>query len=149
MIIIYFPQTIGLSAKEFAPIRKVRGWQESIRYISEQVPDAQFVLTTTYPLAAELAFYWNRKIPVYITGDSARRFTQHDLWPSINREAGHTALFVNDKPQLPPELDKAFSKCTSLKPVISEDQFGTALRTLYPALCTNYQIIDWPRPQFY
>jgi 4-amino-4-deoxy-L-arabinose transferase-like glycosyltransferase len=147
--ILFFPNTIGLSAKDVPTLRKMTGWREQVLEISKQAPNVDFIFTTSYPLAAQMAYSWPSPVNVYIAGSAGRRFNQHDLWPSINREAGHTGLYVASSAEWPADLQRAFEKCTRLQPVDAKDRYGTIVRILYPTVCENYQVIVWPIPQGY
>lgn len=148
MSVAYFPYTFGLGAGQ-DPFKKTRAWDEPVRALSAQAPPTDFILTSAYTLAGELAFYWPRRVPVYITGDTTRRFNQHDLWPSIDREAGRDGLYISVMPELPPQLTQAFRRCTPLRPVPAHAPDGTLLRTLYASVCEDYRPIMWPQPATY
>ena len=143
-----FSECFGLAGKQ-DPLRKLKYWSTPIHDIAAQVPDAQFVLTDTYRLAGELAFYWPERIAVYVTGNEERRFNQHDLWPSIDREAGRDGVYISQNANPPPQLEQAFEQCQPLAPVETTAADGTHVRTLYAYTCRGYQPIQWPIPQRY
>lgn len=145
MAAAYLPHVFGLPE----PFKDSKGWRQPIAHIGAQAPDAGFVLTSSYALAGELAYYWPRRVPVYITGNTWRRMNQHDLWPSIDREAGRDGIYVSDSPALPAELAQAFAHCTPLRPVEARFSAGKSLRTLYAQRCTHYRPIVWPKPMTY
>lgn len=143
-----FPYQFGLSAR-YDPLKEVKSWRQPIATIAATAPPVDFILTDKYELAAELSFYWPVTLPVYITGNANRRFNQHDLWPTIDRESGHDALFISTRPEPPPELARAFHQSTVLPPAIARAPDGSPLRTLYVRHCLNYVSILWPSPQVY
>jgi undecaprenyl-diphosphatase len=144
-----FPGLFGLNAS-LDPFRKLKLLQEPIEALAAQAPEADFLMTPGYPLAGELAFYWPRRVPVYIAGDlERRRLNQHDLWPSIDREVGRTGLFVSTTPKRPPELGPACESAVPLTPVPAIARDGTVLRTLYATLCRGYKPVAWPQPRGY
>lgn len=148
MAVGYFPYAFGIPAK-IDPLKVVKAWRKPVAAISVSAPQPDFILTDKYELAAELAFYWPHRLPVYITGNANRRYNQHDLWPGIDREAGHNALYISTTPEPPPELTRAFRQCRELPPVVAHAPDGNPLRILYVRYCTHYVSIIWPTPQFY
>jgi len=146
MFVAYFPYALGLHQD---PFKDTKAWRAPVTALGAQTPPVQFILTPNYKLAAEVAFYWPDYLPVYVAGDSARRFNQHDLWPSIAREAGRDGLWVSTSPEAPPELTQAFAHCTSLPAVPAITPDGGTLRTLYARHCREYRAIAWPRPGSY
>ncbi|MEO6696928.1 MAG: glycosyltransferase family 39 protein, partial [Gammaproteobacteria bacterium] len=151
-VIGHFPYNFGLTNQQ-DPFRKMRAWQEPVLTLHTSLIEADkpiaFILTDSYTLAGELAFYWPAPIAVYITGSATRRFNQHDLWPGIEREAGHNGLYVSTFTDPPAELLRAFSHCVMLPPVTAYAPDGAVLRTLYAKHCTDYQPIIWPQPSRY
>jgi len=148
MVVAYFPYSFGFSARQ-DPFKDTKAWREPIAAASRQAPAVAFILTPNYKIAAEVAFYWPRHLPVYVAGSAERRFNQHDLWPGIDREAGHDGLWISTSPGAPPELAQAFTHCTSLPSIPAVTPDGTTLRTLYVIHCHNYIPIIWPKPASY
>ena len=142
--ILCFPASFGIDGASIAPIRKMKAWRAPVAELYRQSGDVDFILVTDYVLAGDLAFYWPKRVPVYIEGDSERRMNQHDLWPSIAREQGRSALFVHYTPERPVELAQAFKTCHELAPVRAVDQDGVLVRTLYASRCESYQHVEWP-----
>jgi undecaprenyl-diphosphatase len=147
--LMLFPGSVGVHPSQFAPIKKLKGWREPIRSVAEQIGPVDFLLTESYVTAAEVAFYWPRRLPVYVMGSADRRHNQHDLWPGIAREQGRTAAVVQiDDVELPDIARSAFERCTALDPVVARDAGGT-LRTYHAHRCENYRHVDWPKPGSY
>lgn len=147
MAVAYFPFQFGLTGKRI-PFREARGWAAPVQALAAQAGPVDFIMTGTYSLAAELASYWPRRIPVYIYGDE-RRFNQHDLWPGPEREQGRNGLWVGATPDMPARLEDAFAGCRDRPAVTARAQDGSLLRTLYSRQCADYRAIDWPRPSHY
>lgn len=147
MGIAYFPHNFGLGD----PFKDTKAWQQPIAALAAQIPgdDYGFILTSSYALAGELAFYWPQRVPVYITGNAGRRFNQHDLWPGIDREAGRNGVFISASAQPPAELAQAFEHCSALAPIAARAADGRVLRTLYASICRHYRPIAWPLPGSY
>ena len=160
MLIILFPQHLGLPKD---PLFKFKQWQQPIQQLAAQVKDAQFILTTHYGMAGELAFYWRPHLPVYLAGDKARRFTQYDLWDSVQQHVGKTGVVVigEDKQQrkddgkllnlweLPPMLAQAFSHCERLNSVVAKSVNQRMIRVLHGWRCENLQAVQWETPGYY
>ncbi len=138
-----FPASFGINGASIAPIRKMKAWRAPVAQLYQQSGAVDFILVSDYVLAGDLAFYWPTRVPVYIQGDPERRMNQHDLWPSIAREQGHSAVFVHYAPERPTELSQAFAECRELAPMRAVDQDGVLVRTLYASRCENYRHIDW------
>jgi 4-amino-4-deoxy-L-arabinose transferase-like glycosyltransferase len=147
-VIAYFPYRFGFSPRQ-DPFKDTKAWRVPIAALSRQTPPVDFILTPNYKVAAEVAFYWPRYLPMYVTGSADRRFNQHDLWPGIDREAGHDGLWVSTSPDAPGELTQAFAQCTPLPPVPAVTPDGSTLRTLYASHCLSYRPIAWPKPTTY
>lgn len=143
-----FPALSGLPYDR-APLDRMRAWRVPIGQVHAQAPSVSFLLTSTYTLAAELAFYWPQSIPVYVTGSPLRRHNQHDLWPGPDREAGRDALYVSYMARLPATLRKAFERCRALSPVPAAAPDGSVLRTLHIHYCQRYRPVPWPAPVGY
>jgi 4-amino-4-deoxy-L-arabinose transferase-like glycosyltransferase len=148
MMIAYFPYQLGLTWKQ-DPFKRTKAWREPVVQLSRLSPPVDFILTPNYRIAAEMAFYWPKYLPTYVAGSAARRFDQHDLWPAIDREAGHNGLWVSTSTEFPPEMASAFDECIPLKPVPAVTPNGGTVRTLYASYCRNYRPIVWPKPSTY
>lgn len=148
-VAMLFPRTVGLYPSEFAPIKKLKGWREPIQTAAARIGGVDFVLTESYVTAAEVAFYWPKRLPVYVMGSSTRRYNQHDLWPGVEREQSKTAAVVqiNDA-ELPDPARAAFERCIALEPIPARDG-GGVLRTYYAFRCENYRHVEWPKPNSY
>jgi len=121
----------------------MKAWRAPVAELYRQSGEVDFILATDYVIAGNLAFYWPKRVPVYIQGDPERRTKQHALWPSIAREQGRNAVFVNYTQERPEELARAFKKCFELAPVRAVDQNGVLARTLYASRCEGYQHVEW------
>ena len=148
MTLIYFLYDFGFTNRQ-DPFKDTKAWRGPVAALSREAPPAQFILTPNYKMAAEVAFYWPHEIPVYVAGNAERRFNQHDLWPSINRETGHDGLWISASPTVPAELSLAFSQCTPLPSVPAITPDGNTLRILYVRHCIRYKPIAWPKPGSY
>ncbi len=149
VVAMLFPGTIGLTPSQFAPIKRLKGWREPIQTVAARAGDVDFIFTDDYITAGELAFYWPKRLPVYVMGSAARRYNQHDLWPSVEREVGKVAAIVQTSgPDLPASARDAFARCTALEPFAARDT-GGVLRTFYAFRCENYRHVEWPKPTWH
>ena len=144
-----FPAAFGIDGAKIASIRHMKAWRGPVAQLYRQSGEVDFILVTDYTLAGDLAFYWPKRVPVYIEGNPERRMNQHDLWPSIAQEQGRSAVFVHHTPERPAELGQAFKKCTELTPVRAVDAAGVLARTLYASRCEGYQHVEWAIPTNY
>jgi undecaprenyl-diphosphatase len=148
VMLIMFPLRFGIPGNE-DPFKSMKQWREPIQAVAAMVPQAEFIITTNYRYAAELAYYWPHRIPVYIEGSDERRFNQHDLWPGLEREQGRSGVFIDKYPRTPPELEQAFRHCTPLEPVLARADDGELIRRFDLVYCEDYRHIDWPQPGKY
>jgi 4-amino-4-deoxy-L-arabinose transferase-like glycosyltransferase len=147
-LLAHFPGLVGLRG-ERDPFAETKAWRAPVAELARRAGTVDFILTTRYTLAGELAFYWPNSVPVYLTGDAGRRMNQYDLWPGVDRERGRSGLVVLTRPERPEFLDRAFSACDALAPVHARTRSGEVVRTLYAWRCADYRPIDWPRPGYH
>lgn len=149
-MIMIFPQIIGLTEKEFGPVSKLKGWRAPIAELATQAPNVNFILAEDYELAAEFAFYWPQRMPVYIMNGVNRRMNQYDVWPGMENQQGRNALVVqiNDA-HFPPSVLAAFASCTTLPEIYARDVRGEAYRTFHAVRCERYTHIAFPKPATY
>lgn len=142
-----FPMLVGLSLAK-APFRDLRAWEEPIETVARQAGTAEFLMVPSYHLAGRVAFYWPERLPVYPVAEN-RRFSQHDFWPGIEREAGRNGVYVATGNQLPGRVEETFAACRPLPPVRATAPDGRVLRTLYSWRCEGYRPTVWPKPTTY
>lgn len=149
-MIMLFPQMIGLTEKEFAPVSKLKGWRAPLAELATQTSNVDFILAEDYELAAEFAFYWPRRLPVYIMSGINRRMNQYDLWPGMEQQQGRNALIVqiNDA-RFPQAVLDTFASCTTLPEIYARDARGEAYRTFHAVRCERYTHIALPKPATY
>ncbi len=147
MIVAFFPMQVGLSPAQ-VPFKELRKWAEPVETVARQAGAVRFLMTPSYRLAGEIAFYWPKRLPVYPVAEN-RRFSQHDFWPGLERESGHDGVYVSTGDQLPSRVRETFADCRPLPPVPASGPDGRVLRTLYSWRCENYRPTIWPRPTTY
>lgn len=111
----HFPQVLHLPPDK-DPSMRLDGWKELGReadrvYAELTESGPAFVLSDSYQVSSELAFYMKDR-PVTYCANLGRRMNQYDLWPGFDGFVGQNALFVrkNDKP-VPEKIAKAFASC--------------------------------------
>ncbi len=148
MGVALFPEAVGLKYKK-AAFKEMRLWSDPIMALYKNTNNVDFIITDSYKLAGELAFYWPKSIPVYIAGHSGRRHNQHDIWPGLENEKGRNGLYVDKINQPPAVLKKAFDSCTPIAPIKALASDNSLLRTLYVYHCQHYNDTKWPEPVGY
>ncbi len=148
--IAFFPGVIGLGPDK-DPLRIMRGWHQTVAQIAGEAARPDFIMTHNYQLAAELAYYWPEpRPPVYILSFGQRRYNQHDLWPGIDREAGHDGVYISTSTIQPIGLARAFAGCGQPRAVIVSDERGRRRRVLYITHCRHYRAgTSWAPPTGY
>ena len=148
LIVAFFPTLVGLPLAK-APFKELRLWQEPIETVARQAGSVGFLMVPSYHLAGGVAFYWPQRLPVYPVAES-RRFSQHDFWPGIEREAeGSAGVYVTTGDQLPSQVREAFASCQPLPPVSARAADGSLRRMLYSWRCEGYRPTAWPKPTTY
>lgn len=142
-----FPNLVGWSPAK-APFRDLRVWEQPVREVARQAGTVDFLMVPRYHLAGELAFYWPTRLPVYLVGDG-RRYSQHDLWPSIDREADRTGVYVTTEDRLHPWVRNSFAACHELRPAPALTPDGRTIRTLHAWRCENHEASARPMPTTY
>ncbi len=146
--LLLFPSAFGLAGDK-DPFKKNKYWRAPLAELAQRLPPADFLLTDTYHLAAELAYYWPGRPPVHITGSAGRRFNQHDLWGGLEKERGRSALYIIDRGAPHPDLERAFERCEPATELAVTAPDGAPIRTLRAWHCSGYRHIEWPRPSRY
>jgi len=88
-----------------------------------------FLLTNSYGIASELAFYVPGHPAVFCAEDPTRRMNQYDVWGGLNAQHGKDALIVLKHDELPVAIQDAFEEVVPLSrthPVVYSE---TTIRT--------------------
>lgn len=102
-IVLYYPLTVeAVGIKNILsgpPYNRVTGWKELGGKVSEIKEEMDkmgrtFIMSDTYQITSELAFYTRGNPVTYNIYTGARRMNQYDLWPGIEGLAGYNALYV-------------------------------------------------------
>ncbi|MBI5888720.1 MAG: glycosyltransferase family 39 protein [Deltaproteobacteria bacterium] len=116
--VAYFPWTVemltGRDAMKGAPFNRVTDWRELGEKVSD-VRDAMgraFVMSDTYQITSELAFYTRGNPSAYNVDTGQRRMNQYDLWPGFDGLTGQNAVYVKGgDASIEPMVAEAFDSC--------------------------------------
>lgn len=123
-ILAYFPWPLeALGAKKMIsgpPYNRVTGWSglgDKVSGIKRMMDSAGsgvpvFIMSDTYQIASELAFYVDGNPVVYNVDTGSRRMNQYDLWPGFEGFTGQDALYVKGGAEsIEPQVGSAFERC--------------------------------------
>jgi len=114
----HFPAVLHLPPK-MDPTMRLVGWKElgdetSRIYEGLSAEGHAFILSDSYQIASELAFYMKGEPTTYCI-NLGRRMNQYDLWPGYERYRGYSAVVVTDgERDLPPEVGSIFGRCEKI-----------------------------------
>ena len=109
-------------------LKKLTGWRQlgqQVSGLSGDVNEPFFIVSNSYQVAAELAFYMESHPVTYCLYTEGRRMNQYDLWPGFEDRIGWNALYVTESPD--PGFCTAFLDNKSHEVVIT-DPAGESLR---------------------
>jgi len=109
----HYPRLLQLPP-DLDPSAKLRGWKEAaekVDGIRAKLDDKNwFILSDSYQLASELAFYLKGQ-PVTYCVNLGRRMNQYDLWPGFHGFKKKNAIFVRiGDSEMPEKLAGAFAR---------------------------------------
>lgn len=117
----YFPwvlEYVGVKGVlDRPPYNRVTGWAELGRKVSDirdsmVRPHETFIMSDTYQITSELAFYVRGNPIAYNINTGSRRMNQYDLWPGFDGLVGKDALYVKGgNAVLEPMVEAAFTGC--------------------------------------
>jgi len=101
------------------PYNRVTGWHTLGEKVSDAVAgftragaEPPFIMSDTYQIASELAFYTPGNPVTYNVNTGSRRMNQYDLWPGLEGLAGRDALYVKGGVvEIEPLVASAFESC--------------------------------------
>lgn len=102
-LLAYFPQALEtMGAKRIfsrPPYNRVTGWKELGEKVSRVKEDMDragktFIMSDTYQITGELAFYTEGRPVTYNADTGSRRMNQYDLWPGFDKLYGYNAIYV-------------------------------------------------------
>ncbi len=146
--LLLFAESLGMDGRK-DPLRKMKHWQEVVPQLAPNLPEGGFLLSDSYRLAGEMAFYWPSEQRVYLITDGHRRYNQYDIWGGLQAQVGKQALFVSVRPALSKTMVQAFEHCDSKPKLTVKGTSGGELRELYSWVCHNYSGYQWPPPSRY
>ncbi|MFQ5464786.1 MAG: ArnT family glycosyltransferase [Thermodesulfobacteriota bacterium] len=117
----YFPWLVERAGVEGVldgpPFNRVTGWADLGAKVSALKEDMDksgqtFIISDTYQISSELAFYVEGNPVTYNVPTAARRMNQYDLWPGFEGLKGGSALYVRGGDvELDAAVEEAFDRC--------------------------------------
>ncbi len=106
------------------PFNRVTSWQKLGDKVSDVKEEMEaeaehdsggekiFIMSNTYQITSELAFYTRGQPAAYNVNTGSRRMNQYDLWPGFAALKGHDAIYVKGgNAGLTPRTGAAFREC--------------------------------------
>jgi len=97
------------------PYNRVTAWTELGRKVSEvkrKLGPETFIMSDTYQITSELAFYTEGQPVVYNVYTGSRRMNQYDIWPGFGSLSGYNAVYVKGgDTEAEPVVTKLFARC--------------------------------------
>jgi 4-amino-4-deoxy-L-arabinose transferase-like glycosyltransferase/membrane-associated phospholipid phosphatase len=119
----HFPSVLHLPPK-MDPTMRLLGWKE-LGHEADRVYEGlslegpAFVMSDSYQMASELAFYMRGNPTTYCI-NLGRRMNQYDLWPGFEGHTGQNALLVtHDEREFPAELAGSFARTVKVPVTIT------------------------------
>jgi len=124
------------------PLRKLMGWRElgaAVNTLTLSLGDTSMpIVTDSYELASELAFYIPNHPEIYCARVDERRMNQYDIWGGWDTLKGKRLLIVLRNDHVPESLSVHFKEIQTIEKPFSFIRNGEALRTLYFYSGTEY-----------
>ncbi len=124
-IVAHFPAALDLAGIDLPakldPTRRLHGWKDLGSAVGKVLKGGEnrdlFLLSDTYQIASEMAFYVPGQPKTYNV-NLGRRMNQYDLWGGIEQLRDRDGLFVtNGDFNAPPAMEKACETLRKLKTV--------------------------------
>lgn len=151
-ILAYFPQALEKIGMERVldgpPYNRVTGWRELGARITEvkETLDKKgntFIISDTYQITSELAFYTKGNPVAYNVNTGSRRMNQYDLWPGFADLLGYNAIYVKGgNTEAEPIVTDAFDECE--KELFTIYRNGKSLKWFSIFKCYNFKGIAEP-----
>ncbi|MBI5810409.1 MAG: glycosyltransferase family 39 protein [Deltaproteobacteria bacterium] len=151
----YFPWVFNaIGAKDVmwrAPFNRVIGWQElgdKVSLIKEDMEKGGrlFIMSDTYQVASELAFYVRGNPVTYNINIGTRRMNQYDLWPGFTRLAGYNAIYVKGgASEMEMKTSLAFDRCD--KEAFTVNYKGVPFKEYSIFRCYNFSGTEFAPPE--
>jgi len=100
------------------PFNRVTSWQELGDRVSKVKKEMEprgnkvFIMSDTYQITSELAFYTAGQPHTYNINTGSRRMNQYDLWPGLSGLKGRDAIYVKGGDAgLAPSTADSFNEC--------------------------------------
>jgi undecaprenyl-diphosphatase len=143
----YFPWALERAgAKDILwgpPYNRVTAWGElgdKVREAREELARTgeTFVMSDTYQITSELAFYTKGNPRAFYVNTGGRRMNQYDLWPGLETVTGQNAVYVKGgDEEIEPGVENAFDTCD--KEVFEIFHKGRVLKEFSIFRCVNFK----------
>ncbi|MBI5970732.1 MAG: glycosyltransferase family 39 protein [Deltaproteobacteria bacterium] len=120
-LLVHFPQVLfplgGGRLLTMPPFNRVTGWTElgekvsNVKAEMEREGKPVFIMSDTYQIASELAFYMKGNPVTFNVEVGTRRMNQYDFWPSFAGMTGDNAVYVKGGVVDKGEVVPAFERC--------------------------------------
>jgi len=134
------------------PTHRLKGWAdlgaqvEELRMTGFDNPDRVLIISDSYGITSELAFYVPGQPITYCSWTENRRMNQYDLWPTPGKgEIGWDAILIrkDKQPYIPSGFTDMFAEV--IEPFIYRTEFkGRPGRTFTVFLCKSFNG-NWPQ----
>ncbi|MBI5562260.1 MAG: glycosyltransferase family 39 protein [Deltaproteobacteria bacterium] len=145
-VIVYEPAIIEAAGARRVisrpPFNRVTGWRElgdRISGIEAQMPKdtGVFIISDTYQITSELAFYVKGNPVAYNAFTGGRRMNQYDLWPGYDKLAGYNAIYVKGgSAEAEPAITGRFDRCG--REIFTVYRNGAVLKEFSIFRCYNF-----------
>lgn len=130
------------------PYNRVTSWTalgEKVSEVREGLirDEETFVMSNTYQITSELAFYTKGNPQAFNVNTGSRRMNQYDLWPGLDTVVGQNAVYVKGG-NVPNDevVENAFDTCD--KEVFPIFYKGKTLKEFSIFSCVNFKGVQGP-----
>lgn len=149
--VTYFPGLLKLAGlkdiEAKAPINRIIAWKELGLKVGDVYNDMAknketFILSDTYQMTSELAFYIPDNPAAYNVNLGNRRMNQYDIWGGLNLLEGKNAVYVKGgDAELDSAVEDAFESCDR-EPLFEAYRNDLIVRRATIFRCYNFKGMD-------
>jgi undecaprenyl-diphosphatase len=150
-LVAHFPASLNRIGVDLPPrldpTRRLQGWKElgaAIGKLRETPQKAAFLVSDSYQIASELAFYVPGQPAVYNV-NLGRRMNQYDIWGGLESMNGQDALFVTSGDREIPEAMRENCEATRKARVVRTFHRGHVAQFFSVFICHSYRAKDFSR----
>jgi len=142
-IFIHFPIFIS----KIDPTNRLRGWRELGKEVSKYIENKNFIVSDSYQITSELAFYVKDQPNVYCV-NLGRRQNQYDYWPSFYSFKGMDAIYVRDEEGIQEGFTRCFER-TKLEKRLDIYHNKNLIKSFYIYRCFGFKGLKPCKPYSY